>query len=391
MSEPRIQRRRKSRACHGAAHQPVIERLEDRYLLSGGSALAAPMVAPLSPAVPPTAPQSKITLPMADQPHSNGSPALPASDVPGQFAMRSRPEAPVGDSGGVDFSRTNARDLLFVHWNSSPSTDDHGVLMDYPGLARLNPDPWFSHNMTVLLRLFLDPDIVLTTVTMPLIPQRGHGIDVPVSADLAAEQSAIEAFIAVQTNESGISQVVPALNAEWIAAISSAASHLQVVSQTLSQGFENAGSQVLALVARTGGMAAISSPLALPVTGSDLAGIMSGESGGNALVQEEKALAPQARDQRVSGIQALPSPQGASLLTAGMTLDIARLERAIQALVAPMVEEGSKDLFYWLGLSSWLVAAALACEAARRRLGQRPPPSPTLLTARPEHAAEERA
>jgi len=180
------------------------------------------------------------------------------------------------------------------------------------------------------------------------------------------------------------------LNAEWIAAISSAASHLQVVNQALSQAFENASSQVPTLP-RASGIAAISSPLALPVTGSDLAGIMSGESGGNALVQEEKALAPQARDQRVSGIQALPSPQGASLLTAGMTLDIARLERAIQALVAPMVEEGSKDLFYWLGLSSWLVAAALACEAARRRLGQRPPPSPTLLTARPEHAAEERA
>ena len=388
MSEPRIQRRRKSRACHGAAHQPVIERLEDRYLLSGGSALAAPMVAPLSPAVPPTAPQSKITLPMADQPHSNGSPALPASDVPGQFAMRSRPEAPVGDSGGVDFSRTNARDLLFVHWNSSPSTDDHGVLMDYPGLARLNPDPWFSHNMTVLLRLFLDPDIVLTTVTRPLIPQ--HGIDVPVSADLAAEQSAVESLIAAQTNESRISQTILPLNAEWIAAISSAASHLQVVNQALSQAFENASSQVPTLP-RASGIAAISSPLALPVTGSDLAGIMSGESGGNAVVQEEKALAPQAKDQRVSGVQALPNPQGASLLTAGMTLDIARLERAIQALVAPMVEEGSKDLFYWLGLSSWLVAAALACEAARRRLGQRPPPSPTLLTARPEHAAEERA
>ena len=387
MSEPRIQRRRKSRACHGAAHQPVIERLEDRYLLSGSSP-AAPMAAPLSLAVPPTAPQSKITLPMADQPHSNGSPALPASDVPGQFAMRSRPEAPVGDSGGVDFSRTNARDLLFVHWNSSPSTDDHGVLMDYPGLARLNPDPWFSHNMTVLLRLFLDPDIVLTTVTRPLIPQ--HSIDVPVSADLAAEQSAVESLIAAQTNESRISQTILPLNAEWIAAISSAASHLQVVNQALSQAFENASSQVPTLP-RASGIAAISSPLALPVTGSDLAGIMSGESGGNAVVQEEKALAPQAKDQRVSGVQALPNPQGASLLTAGMTLDIARLERAIQALVAPMVEEGSKDLFYWLGLSSWLVAAALACEAARRRLGQRPPPSPTLLTARPEHAAEERA
>src|SRR5947209_3651976 len=264
MSEPRIQRRRKSGACHGAAHQPVIERLEDRYLLSGSSP-AAPMAAPLSLAVPPTAPQSKITLPMADQPHSNGSPALPASDVPGQFAMRSRPEAPVGDSGGVDFSRTNARDLLFVHWKSSPSTDDHGVLMDYPGLARLNPDPWFSHNMTVLLRLFLDPDIVLTTVTRSLIPQ--HGIDVPVSADLATEQSAVESLIAAQSNESRISQTILPLNAEWIAAISSAASHLQVVSQALSQGFENAGSQVLALVARTGGMAAISSPLAAPVTG----------------------------------------------------------------------------------------------------------------------------
>jgi hypothetical protein len=190
--------------------------LEDRYLLSGGSSLAAPMAAPLSPAVPPTAPQSKITLPMANQPHFNGSPALPAGDVPGQFAMRSGLEAPVGESDGVDFSRTNARDLFFVHWNSSPSTDDHGELTDYGGLARLNPDPWFSHNMTVLLRLFLDPDMVLTTVTRSPISQRG--IDVPVSADLAAEQSAAEALIAVQTNESRISQIVLTLNAEWVAA-----------------------------------------------------------------------------------------------------------------------------------------------------------------------------
>ncbi len=49
------------------------------------------------------------------------------------------------------------------------------------------------------------------------------------------------------------------------------------------------------------------------------------------------------------------------------------MEDAARTLLAPLcpLEERATDLLFWLGLSSWLLSAALACETARRCLRDR--------------------
>jgi hypothetical protein len=80
-----------------------------------------------------------------------------------------------------------------------------------------------------------------------------------------------------------------------------------------------------------------------------------------------------------------PLPLAAGLLTDGVRLGVTALERAVDALTEPLgrPEAGGADVLYWVGCSSWVVAAALACEAARRclrrhRAGE-PPRLPGLL------------
>jgi hypothetical protein len=71
------------------------------------------------------------------------------------------------------------------------------------------------------------------------------------------------------------------------------------------------------------------------------------------------------------------SPESAGLLTAGLPGDLAALERAIRALAGPPSEAGARGwvLLRWLGLSTWLLGAALAYALARGRGTQ---PSPGL-------------
>jgi len=59
-------------------------------------------------------------------------------------------------------------------------------------------------------------------------------------------------------------------------------------------------------------------------------------------------------------------PQLAGLLGAEMAVDSGALERAVEALVMPMLETGAGQALYWVSVSCWLLAVALACEAARR-------------------------
>ncbi|MCI0460532.1 MAG: hypothetical protein L0Z62_26560 [Gemmataceae bacterium] len=74
--------------------------------------------------------------------------------------------------------------------------------------------------------------------------------------------------------------------------------------------------------------------------------------------------------EKVSQTEPASAPQGASLLTEGVTWGATALERAVQALVEPMLDvEGKPNTLYWLGVSSGIVAAALACEGVRRRFG----------------------
>jgi hypothetical protein len=75
-----------------------------------------------------------------------------------------------------------------------------------------------------------------------------------------------------------------------------------------------------------------------------------------------------------------PSPLRAGLLTEGVNFDLAALGRAISGLVEP-TQDGrgvASGTLSWLGLSSWLVAAALACEGARRAWARRAAANPAL-------------
>jgi hypothetical protein len=78
-------------------------------------------------------------------------------------------------------------------------------------------------------------------------------------------------------------------------------------------------------------------------------------------------------------------PLARGLLVEGVALGVGRVECAVQALTEPLLTaEGSSAVFlYWAGFSSWVVAAAMACEAARRSWRRRP-----ALAASPDLAPE---
>jgi hypothetical protein len=80
------------------------------------------------------------------------------------------------------------------------------------------------------------------------------------------------------------------------------------------------------------------------------------------------------------------APQVATLLTEGVTLGVTTLERAVRALAEPMLDAGSAPhgVLYWVGVSSWLAAAALACESVRRRCPQLQTSAPSLLGGPPD-------
>jgi hypothetical protein len=77
---------------------------------------------------------------------------------------------------------------------------------------------------------------------------------------------------------------------------------------------------------------------------------------------------------------AAPLPRAIELLAEGVTLGATALERAVQALAEPLDPAGGglSGVLPWLGLSSWVVAAVLAGEAARRSLTRRAAPAPAL-------------
>ena len=52
-------------------------------------------------------------------------------------------------------------------------------------------------------------------------------------------------------------------------------------------------------------------------------------------------------------------PQLAGLLGAEMAVDIGALERAVEALVMPMLQTAAHHTLYWLSLSCWVMAIAL--------------------------------
>ena len=63
------------------------------------------------------------------------------------------------------------------------------------------------------------------------------------------------------------------------------------------------------------------------------------------------------------------APQVAPLLTEGVSMGVTALELGMRALTEPILDAGSPphNVLYWVGISSWLLAGALAGETLRRR------------------------
>jgi hypothetical protein len=79
-------------------------------------------------------------------------------------------------------------------------------------------------------------------------------------------------------------------------------------------------------------------------------------------------LLPAGPGARVPDALAAALPLAHGLLAEGVALGAGAAERAVNALTEPLLAaEGESGAFlYWVGFSSWVVAAALACEGARR-------------------------
>jgi hypothetical protein len=81
-----------------------------------------------------------------------------------------------------------------------------------------------------------------------------------------------------------------------------------------------------------------------------------------------------------------PVPQVASLLTEGVTVGVTAIERAVLTLAEPILDAGDAphEVLYWLGVTSWVVAAALAGETLRRRYPQFQTSVPSLFGGPPD-------
>ncbi len=92
---------------------------------------------------------------------------------------------------------------------------------------------------------------------------------------------------------------------------------------------------------------------------------------------------PEERGHEAAAPDALPRAAGP--LTEGLLLGVGNLGRAVEALVDPTAAGRDPTAgLYWLGVSSWLLAAALAWEAARRGRARRAERHPSLTALPPE-------
>jgi hypothetical protein len=165
-------------------------------------------------------------------------------------------------------------------------------------------------------------------------------------------------------------------NSDLVSAVLSLTVSTRVIGRGRVQGPENTGPGVSTLVSSAASMAQLAAAFSLrlrtgddgaPTTGADrdpaesLGGPESPENGGQL---------PGSRDGATADTDTAALPQVAGLLTEGVSLGVATLECAAGVLTEPLLTTDAGAL-YWLGCSSWLLAAALACEGVRRCLPRR--------------------
>jgi len=102
-------------------------------------------------------------------------------------------------------------------------------------------------------------------------------------------------------------------------------------------------------------------------------------------LSDDAALIPDSADS-LRAEWAASVPQVASLLTEGVTVGVTAIERAVLTLAEPILDAGSAshDVLYWVGVSTWFVAVALAGETLRRRFPQFQTSAPSLFGGPPD-------
>jgi hypothetical protein len=369
MRQPLPPKRAKRRLPRGAGCRLAVEPLEDRCLLDAGSLVVEPVQPPHAALPSP----SEVVVQIAYRVYSIPAPVLAAQQT---LAGTFEPPLP-GEAG-----RLAPAGFYLPHDHGTPPTGAEHVSFGQAirllesqhaeGLLHPSAVAVFSEAGPALLR----EDLPLGPLTALL---RKLPLPHPGDPEGPPGEEAGRLYLAAAASGKGLRQAALAFGPEEVAAIPGAeAGHGTTAGAGLVTIVEGAGAAGPRTVPPPGTGPVIPSLSGLrAVNGTSETELpRTSRPGPSGMPEPESAaaeIASPASAERVARLsESPPAPQGAGLLAAGLALDTAALERAVQALVAPLLEAGSPTSLYWVGFSSWLLATALACEAARRRYRPRP-------------------
>jgi hypothetical protein len=324
---------------------PRVEPLEERRLLHGGS--------PLSPcSVPLSAPPAPSALALA------GPSPFVAVRLSGAGPLACAPGNAFPAAGWVVvvFDPGPSRDAAFLSYGSAPRPLPDSP-PDYVPHHRADADVGGGGKYGSLAPPAADPG-------------PAAGSDPPLSAALAGRDESVSRPV----------------NADLAAAALSVIISPQTVSAAAAQG-----TGVCTLISSAGSTAPLAISLVPRARGGDATEVV-GAVARNSVEASAEPESPGTegrptgqRGEPAPGAGALALPQVQGLLTERAQWGLTALGRAAGALTEPLViEGGSADVLYWLGCSSWVVAAGLACEGVRRWRTRRPDDAVQLAAPRPE-------
>jgi hypothetical protein len=327
--------RRRTAAC-----LPRLEPLEDRWLLDGSALLAPSRVPAPSPDILLAAPMPEGPVLVAS-PHDIAFDSGPTPLAPDGSACATADPTP-GPAGDATFLPTSAapRLVIVIVMNFAPFQPGGG---DVQGDERHDPASQ-------------------TPIAAPIAR--------PAAADAVAAATALPAqtVTAAPADRASSSGTTTATLAGAVAALLVGAGPTHVA--------ENPGPRGSAFGASAGSGTLVAAAAVVRPSGTDVAlaapALVHGHVEGPAEPDSpgNVALPPGNHDERAPDAELVALPRLEGLITEGVQLGTSALERAARALAEPMLsaDAASAGVLYWLGFSSWLLAAALAGEGARRCL-----------------------
>lgn len=201
--------------------------------------------------------------------------------------------------------------------------------------------------------------VILPTGTRPttgLVPVETG----PVSQPMAPEDAGAVAAILAADNRTPLPEATVAPDQVILAALEAARKAAVLAS---SMTFFHGQASSITPPAKVGMLA----PLALDNTSPKLPEPSNPGAGGP---QQEQPQPQQPPGSEPSPSEPALTPLGADLLKV-LTLDTAAWEQALEAITAPLREEGVTGVLHWLGLATLLLSAGMAAEAVRRKSAKR--------------------